>query len=157
MDVCVTKVLNGWKIVKHRDGNILKCFYAESNRRSESKMFSKTKNNKISLFRENYACPFLIRFSIPGVKTKTIPTIFREVNITQVVPHHTCGLCKQSFHTANRISKGSIKFDLNYLNSVVHMMKIDPHLSARYLRSILVGCVPLDTDIGSILSNSIPF
>ena len=29
------------------------------------------------------------------------------------------------------------------------MMKIDPHLSTRYLRSILVGCVPLDTDISS--------
>ena len=30
---------------------------------------------------KNYACPFLIRFSIPGVKTKTVPTIFREVKI----------------------------------------------------------------------------
>ena len=29
------------------------------------------------------------------------------------------------------------------------MIKIDPHLSARHLRSILVGCVPLDTDIST--------
>ena len=103
----------------------------------------------MSLFKNITACPFVIRFTILSVKNKSVPTIFREVRITQVVPHHNCGLCNQSFRTANRMSKSSIKFDLNSLNSVVHMMKIDPHLSARHLRSILVGCVPLDTDISS--------
>ena len=29
------------------------------------------------------------------------------------------------------------------------MMNIDPHLSARHLKSILAGCVSLDTDISS--------
>ena len=43
----------------------------------------------------------------------------------------------------------SIKFDLKSLSNVVHMIKIDPHLSARHLRSILVGCVPPETDISS--------
>ena len=66
-----------------------------------------------------------------------------------MITSHNCGLCNESFRAANRMSKSSIKFDLKSLNNVVHMMKIDPHLSARHLRSILVGCVPPETDISS--------
>ena len=77
LDLYVTKFLHAWKIVKHRDGSSSKCFYAESNCRSESKIFSNTKKKNITLFRKTYACSFLIRFSIPGVKTKTLPPIFR--------------------------------------------------------------------------------
>ena len=53
LDSYVTKFLHAWKIVKHRDGNSFKCFFAETNRRSESKMFSKTKTTQMSLFKNN--------------------------------------------------------------------------------------------------------
>ena len=46
LDSYVTKFLSTWKIIEHRDGNSLKRFYAESNLRSESKMFSTIKKKK---------------------------------------------------------------------------------------------------------------
>ena len=112
-------------------------------------MFSSTKKQNRTRLKQSIACPFVIRFSIPGIKNQSIPAIFRQVNITEVITSHNCGLCNESFRAANRMSRSSIKFDLKSLNNVVHMMKIDPHLSARHLRSILVGCVPPETDISS--------
>ena len=87
----------------HRYRNSSQYFYTASKRRSESKIFPNTKRKKVSMIKMSIACPFLIRFSIPGIKKKMLPPIFREVKITQVVPHHTCGLCNQSFRAANRM------------------------------------------------------
>ena len=44
--------------------------------------------------------------------------------------------------------------DYKAIQSVVNVMKIDPHLPARHLRSLLVGCLPPETDLTSdYLSN----
>ena len=89
----------------HRDEESFRCFYTASKCKSESKMFSKTKRKKISMIKNSIACPFLVRFSIPGIKKKNLPPISREVKITPVVPHNSCGLCNQSFRAVNRMSK----------------------------------------------------
>ena len=55
---------------------------------------------------------------------------------------------------AIRLYKISNKVDYEALNSVANVMKIDPHLPARHLRSLLVGCVPHETNISTAyLSN----
>ena len=44
LDEYVTQFLHSWKIAKNRNGYSFRCFYAESKRKSESKIFSDTKN-----------------------------------------------------------------------------------------------------------------
>ena len=87
-------------------------------------------------------CPFIIRWSIPGVKNKSLPTIFRQVTITECDPTHNCGMSFESFRNDTCMSKCSRKFDIKILNGVVNMMKIDPHLPPKRMRSLLNGCVP---------------
>ena len=87
-------------------------------------------------------CPFIIRWSVPGVKDKSLPTICRQVTITKCDPTHNCGISCESFRNASRMSKCSKKFDIKTLNGVVNKMKIDPHLPPRHMRSLLNGCVP---------------
>ena len=105
LDEYVTQFLQSWKIVKSRDGYSFRCFYAETKRKSESKTFSKTKITNRTRLKDSTACPFVIRFSIPGVKNKSLPTILKEVKLTEVVTSHNCGLCNESFRTASRMSK----------------------------------------------------
>ena len=65
--------------------------------------------NKI---RNDINCPFLVRFSCPGVKDKSLPVIFRRVKITHCNPKHSCGL---SIHAYKNVSKSSkSKNKLNY-------------------------------------------
>ena len=71
-----------------------------------------------------------------------MPTIYRQVFITKCDPTHNCGMSFESFRNATRMSKCSRKLDIKTLNGVVNMMKIDPHLPPRHMRSLLNGCVP---------------
>ena len=99
--------------------------------------------------RNKLDCPFIVRFSCPGVKDKSLPAIFRKVNITFCNPIHNCGLSKSSYRKASHSSKSQNKFEYKVIQSVVNVMKIDPHLPARHLRSLLVGCLSSDTDISA--------
>ena len=102
--------------------------------------------NKTSI-KDQVQCPFMIRFSIPGIKNKKRPTIFYEVRITQVNPSHTCLLSPLSFRVDKRSSTSTKKIELNALNIVVKCLKLDPHLSAIHLRPLLAPCLPLDTNL----------
>ena len=94
-------------------------------------------------------CPFVIRFSILGIKKKNKAAIFHTVNVTHVNPNHKCTLSNISFRTATRISKSPNKIDLNALKVVIECMKVDPHLPALHLRPLLRACIPLNTDIST--------
>ena len=153
LDQYVTVFLESWKCVKHIDGNSFRCFYAKPyvKKKITTNLLNpkKTVSNAITERRSRIDCPFLVRFSCPGIKDKSVHPIFRQVNITKCNPKHSCGLSTSSYRAASRLSKSQSKFDYKALNSVVNVMKIDPHLPARHLRSLLVGCLPPETDISS--------
>ena len=94
-------------------------------------------------------CPFRICWSIPGVKDKSVPTIFHKVFIIKCDPTHNYAMSFESFRNACRMSKCPMKLDLKMLNGVVNMMKIDPHLPLRHMRSLLNGCVPKNIVLGA--------
>ena len=101
----VNLFLEGWKISKHRDGNTFKCFYSAPKKKKKNDIMfeEKFENSKMSL-KESIKCPFVIRFSIPGIKKRLRPPIFHKVKITYVNAEHTCNFCVQSFRVAKRMS-----------------------------------------------------
>ena len=143
LDQYVDLFLKSWKICKNRDGNSFRCFYAKTNRIYQYKGFqSDNKSYRTKKLKDQIKCPFVIRWSCPGVKDKSLAPIFRKVYVTQCNPVHSCGLCKESFRIAMRMSKIPNKYDLKSLSSVLKMTKIDPCLPARHLRSLLETCLP---------------
>ena len=151
LDQYVDLFLKSWKIRKNRDGNSFKCFYAQSHRVYTSKSYMpNNKRYRTKQLKDQIRCPFFIRWSCPGVKDKSLAPIFRKVYIIQCNPVHRCGLCKESFRIAMRMSKSKDKYDIKSLSNVLRMTKIDPCLPARHLRSLLQTCLPdtvhLDSD-----------
>ena len=140
--------LESWKICRHRAGCSFRCFYSPSKKKKKTvELFSAPhKNNKTSI-KEQVQCPFTIRFSIPGIKNKKRPTIFYEVNITEVNATHKCKLSPYSFRVAKRSSTSTKKIEINALNVVVQYLKLDPHLPAIDLRPLLASCLPVDTNL----------
>ena len=147
--------LKSWKIRKNREGYSFKCFYAKSNRNYLAKeRFGIRKQTSIKKLKSQIQCPFIIRWSCPGVKDKSLAPIFRKIFITHCNPRHTCGLCKESFRIATKMSKSGNKYDVNSLSNVLKMTKIDPCLPARHLRSLLETCLPSSISIDhDFLSN----
>ena len=147
LDQYVTLFLKSWKIMKNRYGNSFRCFYSQNKkrRRNTDIIFGKTSCLNKTSVKDQVKCPFIIRFSIPGIKNKKRPTIFYEVRITQVVATHTCQLSHLAFKVAKRISTSTKKIDLNALNTALKCLRLDPHLPAIHLRPLLGSCLPLDT------------
>ena len=155
LDQYLSLFLKSWKIRKNRDGFSFKCFYANNHRVYTPKnSFAARKKCTIRKLKTQINCPFVIRWSCPGIKDKSQAPIFRKVYITQCNPNHNCGICVESFRIAMRMSKSSGKFDLNTLSNVLRVTKIDPFLPAKHLRSLLETCIPSSIYIDSkFLSN----
>ena len=94
-------------------------------------------------------CPFVIRFSILGIKKKTKAAIFHIVNITHVNPRHKCTSSNVSFRTTTRTSKSTTKLDLYALKAAIECVKLDPHLPAVLLRPLLSSCLPPNIELSS--------
>ena len=152
----VTLFCKSWSVLKHREGNSFKCFYAPSTKKKKVTdfLFQESSTSKKSM-KDIVQCPFIIRFSIPGVKNKSLPSIFYTVKITHVNANHTCKLSSYSFRTAKRISTSAQKIDINALKVVLHCLKLDPHLPSLHLRPLLASCLPLDTDLSKTLIKTI--
>ena len=54
-----------------------------------------------------------------------------------------------SYRKASHSSKIINKFEYKVIESVVNVIKIDPHLPTRHLRSFMVGRLSPDTDISA--------
>mgnify|MGYP001326897952 CR=1 FL=1 len=124
-----------------KDGNILESKFLNedwmTNELVDKNSFAAKKKCTIRKMKTQINCPFVIRWSCPGIKDKSQAPIFRKVYITQCNPNHTCGICVESFRIAMRMSKSSGKFDLKTLSNVLKVTKIDPFLPAKHLRSLL--------------------
>ena len=156
LDEYVTFFLKSWNIQRQRHGNCFQCFYSTRKTKHKLSLFTDDgtpRRTKKSL-KECIKCPFVIRFSIPGVKNKDKPPIFYEVKITQVNAKHSCGLSTMSFRAANRMSTSAKKFNLEALKVIVQCIRINPSLPALQLRPLLASCLPMNTALSSsFLSN----
>ena len=150
LDEFLTLFLESWKIRKFRQGFVFKCFYSpNSKKRKAGCLFRNESEQNDSSIKEKVNCPFVIRFSMPGIKKKLKPPIFHVVRITFVNPSHLCQFSPQSYNVAKRKSTSIKKIELSALSVVIQCIKVNPHLPSNHLRSLLASCLPLETSLSS--------
>ena len=107
------------------------------------------KRRKVDIsLKEQYKCPFHIKYSHIGVSRKVKkPLIFYHVKITSVNANHTCELSTQCFRNAVSSSRGRVKVSLSGMNSLLQILKVSPSTPAIVLRPLLRQFVNNDTAI----------
>ena len=62
--------LKQWSIRKHRDGYTYKCFYSQGKKKKKHDDLFQNDNPTERTIKDQIQCPFVIRFSMPGIKKK---------------------------------------------------------------------------------------
>ena len=68
LEQCIETFLRSWSIMKHRDGNSYKCFYSEGGKKKIHNMFTTDSDPNKQSVKSLIKCPFVVRFSILGIK-----------------------------------------------------------------------------------------
>ena len=142
--------LDGWNVKKVHHGKKVRCYFSDTGRKKESTCDQIIRRNIPSSVKKQYNCPFEIRYSFMGViKHKKVPFSFYKVKITWCNYNHSCQLSSIFYKTATQLSRGKMKLDLNGMNTLLMLLKSNPAIDTRSLRSLLLEYVHKDVSIDS--------
>ena len=140
--------LDGWNVKKVHHGKKIRCFFSDNSKKTESTCDPEKRRVTYGSVKKQYNCPFEIRYSYIDLKKHSkVPLSFFKVKITWCNYNHTCQLSSIFYKTATQLSRGKVKLDLCGMNTVIMLLKTNPAIDTRSLRSLLAEYVHKDVAI----------
>ena len=138
-----------WNFLPCIQSKSIRCHYSKTTRKTKKQHDDQSKRRTPGdSMKDQIQCPFEIRFShIHYVKKCRQKPIFYKVKITHINAIHECSLSKDFFTKAGRVTRGKSKYNIPQLSTVIDIMRNDPNIDARNLRTLLKDVIPSDLNL----------